>query len=262
MKRDIDEQKFKDAVNKSHSIADVLRNLNRCPYGGAGYRYVKQKISEYDVDISHFSEKVWNKDKTFDPLPKIPIEEILVENRYFNTNQLRKRLIASGLKEHKCEICNNSEWNEKPIPLELHHINGNNNDNRIENLQILCPNCHAQTDNYCGKNKSKSGKHIKKITTDVIKEKKTKICPICNNLFIQSEHNQIYCSSECYHISTRKVISEEDIKNILNLFRIYNSFEGVGRYLNISGNAVRKRCERLGLPTHIEEIKELIKPSY
>ena len=68
-------------------------------------------------------------------------------------NSLKKRLIKNGIKEHKCESCGLFEWNEKPIPIELNHINGINNDNRIENIQLLCPNCHAQTPNYRGKNK-------------------------------------------------------------------------------------------------------------
>lgn len=65
---------------------------------------------------------------------------------------MAKRLLKEGYKEHKCERCNNIEWINNPILLELHHINGINTDNRIENLQMLCPNCHAQTDNYRGKN--------------------------------------------------------------------------------------------------------------
>ncbi len=65
---------------------------------------------------------------------------------------LRKRLIAEGLKEARCEICKLDEWLGRPIPLQLDHINGDRTDNRLENLRLLCPNCHAQTDTYCGKN--------------------------------------------------------------------------------------------------------------
>jgi 5-methylcytosine-specific restriction endonuclease McrA len=65
---------------------------------------------------------------------------------------LIKRLFDSNLKEHKCEHCGKTEWLGYSIPLELHHINGIHTDNRIENLRVLCPNCHALTDNYRGKN--------------------------------------------------------------------------------------------------------------
>lgn len=75
-----------------------------------------------------------------------------------------KKLFNEGLKERKCECCNNTEWMGYPIPLELHHINGVHTDNRIENLQVLCPNCHAQTDNYRGKN---IGMSAQEETTDV-----------------------------------------------------------------------------------------------
>ena len=68
--------------------------------------------------------------------------------------KLKNQLIKIGIKDHKCENCELIEWMGKQIPLELHHVNGNRFDNRIENIQLLCPNCHALTDNYRGKNMS------------------------------------------------------------------------------------------------------------
>lgn len=83
----------------------------------------------------------------------IPINDIL--NGYhpqYQSNKLRIRLIKEGIKKAKCENCKNYEWMGYPISLELDHVNGDNKDHRIENLRILCPNCHAQTDTYRGKN--------------------------------------------------------------------------------------------------------------
>lgn len=84
-----------------------------------------------------------------------------------SSHRLKIILIKSKQKEHKCEICNRRRWNNKPIPIELHHINGNNKDNKIENLLILCPNCHAQTDNYKSKNRT-SSKHGRDLTEEQI----------------------------------------------------------------------------------------------
>lgn len=82
----------------------------------------------------------------------VPLEQILVKGSKFQTNKLRIRLIREGYKDHVCEVCNLTEWMGYPIPLELDHINGINDDHRIENLRLVCPNCHAQTDTYRGKN--------------------------------------------------------------------------------------------------------------
>ena len=81
-----------------------------------------------------------------------PLSEILVENSNYQSFKLSQRLLKEGVKEHKCERCKRSEWEGVFIPLELHHLNGVRTDNRISNLQLLCPNCHALTDNYRGKN--------------------------------------------------------------------------------------------------------------
>ena len=86
----------------------------------------------------------------------LSIEEILVENSSYQSNKTRLQLLKHGIKKHICEKCWNTTWNDLPIPLELEHLNGDNSDNRLENLKLYCPNCHAQTDSYRGKNKGKA----------------------------------------------------------------------------------------------------------
>lgn len=85
---------------------------------------------------------------------KILLSEILEgKHPQYQSNKLRKRLINEGVKEQKCECCGLTEWLGKNISLELDHIDGNCYNHRIENLRIVCPNCHAQTETYRGKNK-------------------------------------------------------------------------------------------------------------
>lgn len=69
--------------------------------------------------------------------------------------KFKSHLIKANLIEYKCSCCGITEWNGKPLTLQLHHINGNNRDNRLENLTFLCPNCHSQTDNFSSKNAGK-----------------------------------------------------------------------------------------------------------
>ncbi len=84
---------------------------------------------------------------------KIPLLEILQGiHPQYQSNKLRIRLIEEGVKPHKCECCGNTQWMGKPISLEVDHVNGVSTDHRLENLRILCPNCHAQTETYRGKN--------------------------------------------------------------------------------------------------------------
>ena len=152
-KRKWTDAQFIDAVNSSLSYAQVLEKLG-LKIAGSNYDSVKRKIKELSLDTSHMTGKAWNQGKRFTTVkPAKLLSEILVEHStYTNFNKLRKRLLKEGIKEYKCECCNSTEWLGKPIKLELHHINGVKDDLRIENLQILCPNCHAYTDNYRGKN--------------------------------------------------------------------------------------------------------------
>jgi hypothetical protein len=148
--RNYTDDEFSLAVKESGSIRQVLQKLNLREAGG-NYQCAKDRIKKLNLDTSHFHGMAWSKGKK---LPKRnPIETYLVEDRLVQSNNLKKRLINEGLKEHKCENCSITEWNGQPTPIELDHIDGNRYNNTLQNLRILCPNCHAQTETYRGKNK-------------------------------------------------------------------------------------------------------------
>lgn len=154
MKRKFTDEQLIDAVKTSLSKAEVMRKLN-LHVGGANYDTIKRCIKQLGLDISHFTGAAWNQGSRYTPVqPPKPLEQILVENSSWTSSyHLRNRLLKEGYKEYKCECCGRTKWLDRPIALELHHINGIKDDLRLENLQILCPNCHAFTDNYRGKNR-------------------------------------------------------------------------------------------------------------
>jgi hypothetical protein len=81
-----------------------------------------------------------------------PIETYLVKGRRVNRMDLKGRLLSAGLKKDQCERCGIRSWLEEPLSMALHHVNGDRDDNRLENLALLCPNCHSQTPNFSGRN--------------------------------------------------------------------------------------------------------------
>ena len=142
---------LREAVASSASIAGVLRVIGVS--GGAARRLIERRIGELGLDLSHMTGQAWSRGKKFPGRYARPLDEILVRGSTYRwTSHLKQRLIDEGLKEPRCEMCGRDEWNGTAIPLELDHINGLRDDNRIENLRLLCPNCHAQTDTYCGRN--------------------------------------------------------------------------------------------------------------
>ncbi len=265
------DEAFINAVKNSFSVAEACRQLGIRPSGG-NYKTFYFKVKELNLDISHFTGKAWNVGTRYRNFnPKKNLSEILIKDSPFrNSNNLRKRLIDEGVKEYKCECCGNDSWLGKPIKLELHHINGNNTDNRIENLQLLCPNCHSMTDTF-RKGKSalseKRGVEYRKFKEslhgnaevnlepssdeksqacaetrhDKPKSKNVKICKNCGETFIANKKEQKFCSSLCYKDYERH--SVPNVIELLNKFKELKSYVKVGEFYNVSDNAVKKWCK-------------------
>lgn len=140
-----------------------------------GYKRLKKFIKKNNINISHFesqSEKMKRLQNTKIIQPKYKLDDILVENSdYLHTNTLKQRLYKEGIKKRECELCGQGEmWRGKKMSLILDHVNGIYDDNRLENLRIVCPNCNATLDTHCGKNVAYKKKTIKKEVFSYTKE--------------------------------------------------------------------------------------------
>ena len=145
----VSEEEFKTIIQNSYSYSDCLRALGLTTRGGSSLDILKRRIAELNCSTEHFGKYINQKN----PYIRYELDEILVENSsYANISSLKKRLVNENRLEYKCAICGLTNWLGKEISLQLDHINGINNDHRIENLRFLCPNCHSQTDTYAGKN--------------------------------------------------------------------------------------------------------------
>lgn len=145
------DEEFRAIIAESQSWCDCARKLGMSPYGSNSKIQISKRIEELQCDISHFITK-----RNGNSHHVYATEEILVENSpYKNIPILKKRLLKEGLLEYKCAICGNTgEWLGQPLTLQLDHINGDHFDHRLENLRLLCPNCHSQTETFSGKNKN------------------------------------------------------------------------------------------------------------
>lgn len=157
---------LEELCKESYSLAEVLRKAGR-KQGGGAQQTLKNKIVEYGIDISHFTGKLWNKGLTKENDERIAkqakhnekysLKEVFCKDSKITQHGLRGYVQRYNLIEYKCNKCGcDGHWQGGLIKLELHHLDGNNSNNILENLIFLCPNCHALTDNFRGKNKNEN----------------------------------------------------------------------------------------------------------
>jgi hypothetical protein len=143
---------FIRAVAEHISIGGVLAALG-CGVSGTNYRRVHNMVRELGLDTSHWRGMGHLRGKSHTWTPSRPLSEVLVEHStYVNLLQLKKRLVAESVLTYACAICGLSEWRGQRIVLQLDHVNGVGDDHRLENIRLLCPNCHSQTETFCGRN--------------------------------------------------------------------------------------------------------------
>lgn len=131
-------EQLEEIVKRNESYMGVARELGYA-LAGTYVQSINSMIQYYGFDVSHFTGQAGSNRGNFDMTR-------FTTNSKTRTASLRPALI--NLRGHQCECCKNTEWNGLPIPLEIHHIDGINNNHDLDNLQLLCPNCHALTDNW------------------------------------------------------------------------------------------------------------------
>lgn len=147
---DISDERFIEVFNECLCIRDIVEKLGFSRNSGGMAIKVKERIKNLGLDINELE----GRNAYSSGQARYSLDEILVEDSFYgNIPYLKKRLVKEGRLEYKCAECGNTGvWNGKPLVLELEHKNGKNRDHRIENLCLLCPNCHSQTKTYCGGN--------------------------------------------------------------------------------------------------------------
>ena len=225
------EEDLRAAIAQGVCWADALRFLGY-EVKGHNYRTVQKWAARWGISTDHFDPSA--RTTRAARSRELPIEQVMVEHSNYKRGQLKRRLIREGLKQPVCEMCGQGEyWNGDQMSLILDHINGVPNDNRLENLRILCPNCNATLDTHCGRNIPRS-----------------RVCPSCKRTFAPRTIQHRYCSEECWGTissARKKGVPQPRLRKVERPSREQlledlseMSMVKVGRKYGVSDNAVRK----------------------
>lgn len=233
------EEQLREAIVNNTSCRRALLSLGL--YGeGSNYRTVKRIIKILNLDTSHWTGRGHLKGKSHSYVKAIPLKDVLVKDSHYSIGRLKSRLVSEGILKYECALCFISNWNEKALSLHLDHINGINDDNTLENLRLLCPNCHSQTDTYTGRN-IKKAKQLKQRKCRVKKTPKINKCSDCSKDISLKSLRCKSCTAKQRNQLKIDWPSLQELKILVSSF----SYLEVGRRLGVSDNAVRKRIRAL-----------------
>jgi predicted RNA-binding Zn-ribbon protein involved in translation (DUF1610 family) len=224
----IPKDELQKIINESSSNIEILKKLGYNSYNGT-HRTLKKRIEKDNLDLTIFEENRKNHKKEISL--KHDTEDVLVPNSKYNRCHLKKRLVNEGLLEYKCQKCGNTcEWQGEKLTLQLDHIDGINDNNSIENLRFLCPNCHAQTDTYAGKRLKKDR-------------------PTCTECGIEISLNSVKCK-DCnskYIQKTQKkfTLSKADLEKLF--FEDKMTYSQISKQYSCSVSMLRKYTKKYGI---------------
>ena len=223
-----------ELVKASDSYAEVCRRMGYTSYSGSVAEKIKNKICNKNIDISHFHSKQYSK-------LSIPENQIFITNSHVSRNTLRRYYKQKTLDSYYCSICGQSSyWQNKELSLILDHINGINNDNRLENLRWVCPNCNQQLPTTGSRN-------IKK------KDKSEKHCVDCGKPIYYTAIRCVDCENE-RRKNNSIIESYVDRDTLKNKIRNQTLTSIAKEYGKAGPNSIKKWCKHYDLPSNRIEI--------
>lgn len=252
-----DKDKLIEAINASDSSKGVLEYLGIRAAGG-NYDTLRKYTLLYELTLPKWDYTAAAKNANSRAIKLIPDEDIFVVNGTFDRRVLKRRLFARGRKE-QCEECGlENQWQGKAISLQLDHINGIPNDNRLENLRFLCPNCHSQTETFAGRKTIKA-------KMDTIEQSKLRrtiksghVCQDCNATIFPTLKRCSPCDKTARR--TRYGVTYPEIDILIEQLTATN-FVKVAKELGVSDNALRKHIRKFIDESHPLLNKKKKKPA-
>lgn len=230
-------EELQSLMDSSNSYSDILRKLGVSSSNGGNYRTLIKRIKDNNLSTSLLDSNRTKSGFTQRRSNKLSDDEIFTENSsYFNRGNMKLKLVNEYNFKYECSDCKIGDtYNDKPITLQLDHINGINDDNRLENLRFLCPNCHSQTDTFSGKKCDKS-RRVSTITST----KSLKYCS-CGKLIQSTSDSCIDCISPNYKIIWPSI--EEMTKLVWDIPTTKLAIN-----LGVSDVAIKNFCKRNNIP--------------
>jgi len=215
------QEQLEEIVQSSCSMREVSRKIGYMS-NGANHQTIYSRLEKYGISTEHFTGRAKNQIKRSE-------ENVFIENSTATQATLRRWYVNGNYTEYKCSICGQEPfWNNMPLTLTLDHINGNNHDNRLNNLRWICPNCDRQLPTFAGRNAD-------------------------HNLYYNAKHIEV----EKEVVSKPRSLIKPNKTDLLEILHQYKgNFTKIGAYYGVTDNAVRKWCKSYNLPYHSKDYKD------